>query len=562
MSFSLGFHGGVPQRKPVVSRTPSPQKSNSRAPNYQSGTMIITPRTRSDNDSRSATRNGTTTYSASQSSQDSRRRPLPVDIQEKMDRWREKRLRRQEQEIGGTDFEVMDQMDRQTTRKIARKIARPVDPEVEPLQNTYPPTQNPNSFMAGHDQPDDEVPMFSKQFTTPYNGSQQSYATELYPSQKHSTLPRSVVRNVNIQRAEEQTKERNDKKIAYYPDNAQTSLQDRYARLRKRTEERTARKEFSQELREKLFNEDVSRQPVSTRMPPQNTDSLQAVPLTASSLATDQNQSQDQNQTQTQNLPPTDTSGSFFHPTNQEILKGIVANEVKVVLDQLKKERPELANQADVMNIVTQRTRKFEDSLQQFNVQVQRLRDTVDKNEISLKAVQTNIDTFKQGDGDAVLTEETMRSFVSHFYNDQIGHVKKEIQKDTQKLKETVTHLENNERKQRERLDDVTQSFQETLQKMYEDTCNIRGEVLEDVKVYETIHEKSDEKSNSSKLPKPLRNYKSGEKVLLVGSAKPRGKDRWMKTRWVDCDTAQLHEGWVPVFINGKVNIGKFSLVV
>jgi phage shock protein A len=254
----------------------------------------------------------------------------------------------------------------------------------------------------------------------------------------------------------------------------------------------------------------------------------------------------------------------------------------------LKKERPELVNQAEVMNIVNQKTRKFEDSLQQFNVREQRLRESVDQFHVTIKAVQTNIDAIKHESGGAGITEDVMRSWVSHFFNEQIGMLKKDIQTDfnnvTEKIhynnneiqktlekmshnsKESSEEIQNEFTKVYEKLASVIKNndfktleanlqllekkFQNTLQNIFESVTFVYGTVVEEVAIYE----KSDKKAKEICKAQP------GDKLLLCYPIFKDGNNRWMKTRTVDAESAQLAEGWVPVFFDDTVFVNSFHL--
>jgi len=137
---------------------------------------------------------------------------------------------------------------------------------------------------------------------------------------------------------------------------------------------------------------------------------------------------------------------SLFDPQQQEILRGQVDFEVKRVLDQLKKERPELSNQADIMNAVAQKTRSFEESLQQFNIREQRLLDMIDQMNVKIKAVQSNVDNTKSENGGQFITENVMKSWVSFFLSEQMANVKTgDIRKNTAErlgIKESSTVME------------------------------------------------------------------------------------------------------------------------
>lgn len=247
---------------------------------------------------------------------------------------------------------------------------------------------------------------------------------------------------------------------------------------------------------------------------------------------------------------------SLFDSTNQEILKTMVSHEVKQVLDQLKKERPELLNQDEVMTNLNTKTRGFEDTLQQFNVKEQRLRETVDQLNITVKAVQTNIDNFKHETGGAGVTEEVMRSWVSHFFNEQVGVLKKDFQTEIGKLSDKVSASQsgavnsNSLKTIESNLKLLENKFQNTLQTIYESVAFVYGQVMEEVKV----HEKPDSKS------KTITKAAVGDRVMLYYPVVKDDNNRWMKVRTVDPESAQLADGYVPVFQNNVVYVGNFKM--
>ena len=222
--------------------------------------------------------------------------------------------------------------------------------------------------------------------------------------------------------------------------------------------------------------------------------------------------------------------------------------QVTKILDQLKKERPELTNQADVMTLVNQKVRKFEDSIQQINVLNQRLRDSVDQMSVKVNAVQSNIDQVKNQSGGTMLTEETMRSWVQFFLGEQIGLLKTEMGDvmDTKlspvrtaiKTQEANTHV-------------IDVKLQNTLQDMWESTCFVYGTVLSEVNLY----------SNSDQDSSQLRKCAVGEKLLLEYPIIQYDDDRWMKVKLVDSITAELKHAFVPVFVKSKAYVGNFCLV-
>jgi hypothetical protein len=245
---------------------------------------------------------------------------------------------------------------------------------------------------------------------------------------------------------------------------------------------------------------------------------------------------------------------SIFDPSHQEIMRGQVEFEVKRVLDQLKKERPELVNQAEVMNIVNQKTRKFEESLQQFNVREQRLRDMVDQMNVTIKAVQSNVDHTKTENGGQFVTEEVMRSWVSFFISEQMGAIKNELHSDVDRITEKLTSASSQRSLEVKTLENnirlLETKFQNTLQAIFEVISFIYGTVLTEVSTYEQPDAKS----------KELARCKVDEKLMLQYPIYKAGNDRWMKVRTVNSETAQIGDAWVPILLNQIPYVGNFSM--
>lgn len=254
-------------------------------------------------------------------------------------------------------------------------------------------------------------------------------------------------------------------------------------------------------------------------------------------------------------------SQSLFDATTQDILKTMVSHEVRQILDQLKKERPELVNQADIMNNLNQKTRAFEDKLQEFKIQEQRLFDKVENLAINVKAVQTNVDDVKQESGGAGITEEVMRSWVLHFFNEQIGVLKRDIQDDINKVSDKISNvgaggnvpgtLTKDMRTIESNLKLLENKFQNTLQTIYESVLFVYGSVIEsEVNIYE----KPDVQSNCiTSVPRDTR-------LLLFYPITKDEKSKWMKVRLVDKDSAELCEGWVPVMYENTVFVANFEI--
>ena len=252
--------------------------------------------------------------------------------------------------------------------------------------------------------------------------------------------------------------------------------------------------------------------------------------------------------------PPPTALQSLFDTTGQEILKGMVDVEVKKILDQLKKERPELLTQTDLMNQINLKNRKIEDSLQQFNIHNQRLKDTVDQLSISIKAVQSNIDHVKHESGGSGLTEEVMRSWVLHFFTEQIGNLKKDFQEEFYKTNEKINQfggVKSNELKIVENnLKLLETKFQNTLQNIFESFCFVYATAVEKVSIYTF----QDVKSTVINTINP------GEEILLNYPILKDDNNRWMKARIVDRESAQLTEGYIPIFLNNVVLLNNFHL--
>lgn len=260
---------------------------------------------------------------------------------------------------------------------------------------------------------------------------------------------------------------------------------------------------------------------------------------------------------------PTEASASsLFHPSNQEILKGMVATEVNLILDKLKAERPELVNQSEIMNIVNKSTRTFEDALQQSAIREQRLRDSFEKMEISFRAIQNNIDEIRQDSGTTFVDEKTMKSWVNHFFNDQIGQLQLSMSKDIKTNMQafiqdkntastSVERLEKSVADLRASIDAINAQYQATVQKIYEQTCFTRGKVLRKLNVHRAQDSKSEvlysvAENEMVALYYPIENKENG--------------DIWMKTRRVNPLNGALSEGWAPVMLANQVLIGEFTI--
>lgn len=256
-------------------------------------------------------------------------------------------------------------------------------------------------------------------------------------------------------------------------------------------------------------------------------------------------------------------TSSIFHPSNQEIIKGIIASEVRATLDKLKTERRELVDQESALNQFSLRTLKVEENLQEFNIREQRLRDAVEKLEISIKATQTNVDEIKKDSNSAFVTEDVMRSWVKHFYNEQAEELRLKVadeikkgvaaaQKPQEELEKLIVAAVNKKTIElSQSIADVDRKFENTLQKIYTSTCFTIARAVNHVNVYEN----SDEKS------RVLWDIKENQRVVLYYPLNIVG-DRtiWIKTRRVNPDDAELSEGWVPIMLNGTVNLGDFGL--
>ena len=254
---------------------------------------------------------------------------------------------------------------------------------------------------------------------------------------------------------------------------------------------------------------------------------------------------------------------SIFHPTNQEILKGLIAGEVRNTLDRLKKERAELNGQEDVLTSMTQKLTTVEHNLQEFNMREQRLRDTVDQLEVSFRAIQANIDEIKHDSNSSFVTEDVMRSWVARFYaertEDMKAKVADEIRKGiqaSQRREEEIQKLITSAVAQSidgitRSVNDLERKFEHTAQKIYTTTCFTMATAVNAVKVYSSNDEKS----------KPLWEVKENERVMLFYPLDVReDKTIWIKTRRVNPDDAELSEGWIPLMLNGVINLGDFSL--
>ena len=254
---------------------------------------------------------------------------------------------------------------------------------------------------------------------------------------------------------------------------------------------------------------------------------------------------------------------NLFDTTGQEILKGMVETEVKKILDLLKKERPELVSQNDLVNQINQKHRKVEDLLQQFNIHNQRLKETVDQLVVSVKAVQSNIDHVKHERGGSGVTEEVMRSWVVHFFTEQIGNLKKDFQEEFFKMNEKINSLAGGNvgaisSKTSERLGVVENNiklletkFHNTLQNIFETVCFVYGTTVDKIPVY----------SLQSPNASVITTIGAGEDILLIYPIlSDENNNKWMKTRIVDHETAQLADGYVTLLWNQEIMINNFRL--
>jgi hypothetical protein len=243
-----------------------------------------------------------------------------------------------------------------------------------------------------------------------------------------------------------------------------------------------------------------------------------------------------------QNVP------SIFDSGTQEIMNRQIEFQVNKILDQLKKERPELTNQADVMTIVNQKIRKSEDMIQQMHVRNQRLSESVEQMNVKVKAVQSNVDQVKNQPGGTSLTEETMRSWVQFFLGEQLGLLKTDL---NEVMNTKLEYLNTAIKTQEANTNVIDIKLQNTLQDMWESTFFVFGTVLKEVALYKESNKNSEE----------VRNCSVGEKLLLTYPILKFGDDRWMKVRIVDSLTAEIGQAFVPVLLKSNVYVGNFHIV-
>ena len=239
---------------------------------------------------------------------------------------------------------------------------------------------------------------------------------------------------------------------------------------------------------------------------------------------------------------------SIFDAGMQEIMNRQIEFQVNKILDQLKKERPELTNQADIMTVVNQKIRKSEDMIQQMHVRNQRLSESVEQMNVKVKAVQSNVDQVKNQSGGTSLTEETMRSWVQFFLGEQLGLLKTDMN-DVMNTK--LEYLNTAMKTQEANTNVIDIKLQNTLQDMWESTFFVFGTVLTEVALYKESNKNSEE----------IRNCAVGEKLLLTYPILKFGEDRWMKVRNVDPLTAEITQAFVPVFLKSNVYVGNFHIV-
>ena len=240
-------------------------------------------------------------------------------------------------------------------------------------------------------------------------------------------------------------------------------------------------------------------------------------------------------------------SQALFDTTTQDIMNQQIKFRVKYELDELKQQRPELVNQAEVMGLVTAKTQKFAESMQQMNVLNQRLRDMVESINVKLNAVQSNVEQVTHKSGGPILTEETMRSWTQFFVGEQLGFLKNDNHNDIESLNSKIAAFDC-------KIEAIDRKLQETLQNLYESTCFVIGCVLED---NVAIHEDSD--CQSSKFCCVNR----GDRLKLKYPVIHKGNDRWMKVQTVNPNTAEMGIGFVLVYFEftSTSYVGNFTNV-
>ena len=132
----------------------------------------------------------------------------------------------------------------------------------------------------------------------------------------------------------------------------------------------------------------------------------------------------------------------IFNPVFQDILKGIIGSEVKMNLEKIKKEQPELTGNSEVPIMIT-RLHKLENTVQQYGMQNQKLKDNVEQVSINLRAIQNNVDQVKQtGKTGGYVNEEFLKVWVNRFFDEHFSNLKQTLKDQFFKLTDRIDNVE------------------------------------------------------------------------------------------------------------------------
>jgi hypothetical protein len=239
----------------------------------------------------------------------------------------------------------------------------------------------------------------------------------------------------------------------------------------------------------------------------------------------------------------------------------------------------------------------IEEKLQQLCIKDERVRDSFDQFNVALRSIQGDLMQLKVEKGGAVLTEPVMKSWVTNFFQEHLGSLRREMQTSldtmnekikiiietlsqiienqtsgnvdvlgtnnnnshatsilvsslSSQMNETIAAVTGDLKNQEQTIKLLEHKFQNTLQGIYDSTCTVKGQILQETRYYETPSSKSAEQGLLS----------PGQELLFFYPIHEDGEDKWMKIRLVDADTAQLQEAWVPVYHNKQINVGNFHM--
>ena len=230
------------------------------------------------------------------------------------------------------------------------------------------------------------------------------------------------------------------------------------------------------------------------------------------------------------------------------MLNNLIRTEVQVILDQMKKSNPDLQSREALIKSLDKKTLKYDDMLQQFSVNEQRLGDKVKNLSIKIQAIQSNLDNLHKDAGGTFVTEEQLKSWTAHYFSEHISSIKQSMWDDLNKTKRAYQTQEAQYR----------HMIQEASQQIFERTCYVRGTVMHDtgVDVF-----KPPQNSTDAMVPvEKAWHFEKGEQVRVYYPIVERDDGLWMTTRRVDSTNAALEEGWIPIVYQSQVMLGEFQL--